>query len=220
MRVDDWLRTGLNADGSESPSKRDLFRTTNAVWAALKYSEEHPASVWFTPLSPDPYVLLGEPHRVSYKWSDLFVEAVKEADRLFTSLMASGWRESVAKCRHAACGRYFLLKKSRQSHRRGTFCCPEHRNVASAAACKRERRAQTENELIDLAAKQLLKWRIDSPDWYEDANRKRRLAAELSLAIGRSPVQSYRQKVESNWVTRHRLEIERKRAQAAEKLEK
>jgi hypothetical protein len=53
----------------------------------------------------------------------------------------------------------------------------------------RERRAQAEDQLIDLAARQLSKWRIVGSTWYNDKDRKRRLAEELSLNIARNPVQ-------------------------------
>src|ERR1019366_4111824 len=43
--VDEWLGTGLNPDGSESPSTGDLFRTTRAVSAVLEYSKKHQARI-------------------------------------------------------------------------------------------------------------------------------------------------------------------------------
>jgi hypothetical protein len=209
--VDEWLSTGLNPDGSESPSNRDMFRTTNAVWAALRYVKEHPARVSFSPSSPGPELIIGEPHSLSENWNEFFLDAVKEADRHFTSLMASDWKESLCQCRFARCSRYFLASRLRRSYRHGTFCCREHQNLGSAAACVSVRRAQIENELIDLAARQLLRWGLDGPRWQNDANRKHRLASDLSMYISRRTLQSYRQNVAVRWVTRHQLEIERRR---------
>lgn len=210
--IDEWLATGLNPDGSESPSSRDLFRTTNAVWAVLRYSEEHPASFSFFPSFSGPVLTIGEPHRLSDKWNEFFLEAVKEADRYFTSFMASDWKNSLCQCRLARCSRYFLASRLRRSYQYGTFCCPKHQNLGSAAACTSFRRAQIETELIDLAARQLLKWGLDGPRWQNDINKKHRLAGNLSLYVSRKSLQSYRQKVGVIWVTRHQLEIQRKRA--------
>jgi hypothetical protein len=211
-RIDEWLETGLNPDGSESPSNRDLFRTPHAVSAVLKYAEEHPARFSFSHSSPGPEITIGEPHQLSSKSNELFLEAVKEADRYFTSLMASDWKESLCQCRFARCSRYYLASKLRRSYRHGTFCCQEHQNLASAAVCTSLRRAQIENELIDLAARQLLRWHLDGPCWQSDTNRKHRLASVLSLYVSRKRLHSYREKVGVNWVTRHQLEIEERRA--------
>jgi hypothetical protein len=66
--------------------------------------------------------------------------------------------------------------------------------------------------LIDLAAAELVRLQIDGPHWQDDAGLKDRLAAALSQRIGRNPnLHRYRQAVKPNWVTRHRLELERKR---------
>ena len=130
----------------------------------------------------------------------------------------SDWSICICKCRYSFCGRYFLLEKPRKSYLHGTFCCPKHRSLASAAACTGKRRAEAENELIDVAARQLLRWHVDGPHWHDVANRKQRLAAALSLYIGRKRLQSYRQEVKANWITRHRLRIEQKRAQTGQKL--
>src|ERR1017187_10659624 len=88
----------------------------------------------------------------------------------------------------------------------------EHQSLVSAGVCTSVRRARTAAQLIDLAAERLLKWRFDGPCWQNDANRKHRLTGELSMYVSRKRLQSYRQEVGVNWVTRHQPEIERRRA--------
>jgi hypothetical protein len=66
--------------------------------------------------------------------------------------------------------------------------------------------------LIDLAAAELVRLRIDGPHWQDDAGLKERLVAALSQRIGRNPnLHRFRQEVKPNWVTRNRLELERRR---------
>ena len=210
--VDEWLGTGLNPDGSESPSTGDLFRTTRAVSAVLEYSKKHQARIKFTPGSTVPKLFIGEPHPFSDKWNDFFMEAAEEASRYFTALMASDWKAGLCQCRFERCSRYFLASRPRRSYRYGAFCCHEHQSLVSAGVCTSVRRARTAAQLIDLAAERFLKWRFDGPCWQNDANRKHRLAGELSMYVSRKRLQSYRQEVGVNWVTRHQPEIERRRA--------
>ena len=210
--VDDWLQTGLNADGSESPRMKDLFRTRQAVLAVHKYADEHAAAVSFSPLVSEPIITIGEPHKYLEEWNAFFLEARKEADRYFTSLMASDWRQSICQCRFAPCSRYFLLDKPRRCYRYGTFCCKKHQNSGTSEAYLRQRRIQAKDELIEVAAKLLLKWRVDKPDWHTDTTRKHRLAAELSLHVSERRLHNYLQETGVGWVTRHQMLIEQRRA--------
>lgn len=212
-RVDEWLDTGLNPDGSESPLNRDLFRTDQAVWDVLEYLESNPPRITVSPLSLDHFVTIGEPRPLSDKWNDFFMDSVREADRYFTCLMESDWKESVCQCRYARCSRYFFLNKPRQCYRYGTFCCPKHQRDASAAICTRLQRVRAHKQLIEYAAAELVRRGIDGPDWRKADSWKRRLASALSLLISREQLHSYRQEVGVNWVNRQSASIELRRAQ-------
>ena len=213
-RIEDWLITGMNPDGSESPRNRDLFRTRRAKLAVLAYLEKYPPSVTLFPGSPDLTLIVGEIREGSTAWNDFFATMAGEADRLFTAAMVSDWRESLCKCRHAPCGDYFLLKKPRRSYRHGTFCCRQHQRLASAAAATKDRRSRAQQKLVELAAKQLVKWR--APRWRDDKSLKCRLAAALSESIGRNPnLRANKQMIQANWVTRNSLKIEQKRLELA-----
>ncbi len=89
--------------------------------------------------------------------------AIGEADRIFTSMMTSEWKNTVCKCR--LCGRYFVRKKLRRSYRHGVFCTREHQRHASAAACTSNRRLAATRELIDYAANWLLKQSVKDRRW-------------------------------------------------------
>src|ERR1035438_9428853 len=184
--VDEWLGTGLNPDGSESPSTGDLFRTTRAVSAVLEYSKKHQARIKFTPGSTVPKLFIGEPHPFSDKWNDFFMEAAEEARRYFTALMASDWKAGLCQCRFERCSRYFLASRPRRSYRYGAFCCHEHQSLVSAGVCTSVRRARTAAQLIDLAAERLLKWRFDGPCWQNDANRKHFTMRVATASLGLS----------------------------------
>jgi hypothetical protein len=212
-RVDEWLGSGLNPDGSESPLNKDLFRTEHAKWAVLSYLEKHPVTISPSPASRDWYMIVGEPHRLSDNWNDCFIESVTEADRYFTSLMLSDWKESVCQCRFNRCSRYFLLNRPRRGYRYGTFCSQKHQSQASAAACTLLQSVQARNELIEFAAAQLATWSVDGPEWRNDDSWKRRLSAELRLFIAQEQLHNYRQEVGVNWVNRHSAAIEERRAQ-------
>ena len=216
--IDEWLTTGLNPDGSESPRKRDLFRT-NAGWETLSYLEEYPPVVSFS-VDGSLTVTIGDSDILgsSPKWNDFFLAMTKEAQRLFTAVMASDWKQCICKCRHAGCGRYFVLRKPRQSYRHGTFCCREHQRLASALACTTYRRFWVGRELIDVAARKLVECRVRGPGWHEDTMWKRRLATAISKAMSHNPnLRANRKTVKANWVARHWLEIEQRRLEFAAK---
>jgi hypothetical protein len=213
-RVDGWLLTGLNPGEGESPSGREPLGSSGASLAAQYYVDRHGVEILPLPRAPGIAAMVGDVPRPSGVWRDVFTESLEEADRLFTGLMTNGWKELLAKCRYVPCGCYFLLKKPRRSYRHGTFCCREHQNVVSARACTLERRARAEDELIECAARLLVRWRVQNCRWQYDTAQKRRLAAALSQRISQNPnLQGYRQEVKTNWVTRHRLEIEQKRCE-------
>ena len=219
--VEEWLKTGLKADGREYPRDKDLFRTFYAKLAVIGYLEKHPAHVSLSPGSPGLQVTIGRIPRGEISWNEFFLTRVTEAERLLTAVMTSDWKECLCKCRYAPCSKYFLLKKPRQSYRHGTFCCRHHQSFASATALTNERRTWANDALINYAASQLLKWGTDGPQWQNDASRKLRLASVLSGLIRQDPnLRANRQFVKVNWVTRHRREIEQKRRELTVKRDR
>jgi len=212
--VDAWLDTGRLADGSESPRQRNLRRAPDALLALLDYLEKAPADLSASIDSSrfDPIIYIAKPTAYSGTVRDFFEAQIVEAKRLFVGIMTSDWKDRLCKCRYHRCGRYFLHPKPRQSYLHGTFCGEQ---AMSAAAVESHRRSRTmaPKILIDAAAQRLCALRINGPAWQDDADLKRRLASELCLVISRQGLQSYRQGVRANWLSRHRAVIERKRSE-------
>ena len=206
--IDAWLETGLRDDGSESPVERDLFRARTVWPAALNYLEENPPAVTFSPISRGLSVTFGGLSRGQARPTDPFGGAHFDALRFFVEVIASDWRACLCKCRHASCGRYFLLKKPRKGYRHGTFCSPKHQRFASAVVVLKKCRIQLKKELIEMAAKWLLGRGPAGNRWQGNTELKRRLASHMSANkrcrdLGRT--------IQSNWVSWHHHEIEKKR---------
>jgi hypothetical protein len=212
--VDDWLETGRNRDGSESPLRRDLLKSFVTHEAFRRHKRNLPRSL---PLFPDPRgfrIMIAE--RLSEPSAQSFFEAQSvDAQRLFVGIMASDWSERLCKCRYPLCGKYFLCSKVRRSYRHGTFCSPEHRSRASADALTKRRRSDVRRELEEYAARQLAKWRSTSA-WQDDNAVKLRLAVSLSTRMNEKAwLRAGRHDVRVNWVTRHSTAIEQRRLRLA-----
>ena len=127
-----------------------------------------------------------------------------EAKRLFVATMASEWKERLFKCRHPRCGIYFLNSKTpRRSYKHGTFCRVHLQNWAAALASD-QKRTREASQLIEAAAKWLVK-RRRGPDWQNLKRQKIQLATDISVSqiLGRA--------VTVKWVTRNQANIERRR---------
>lgn len=213
QRVDEWLDTGRRLDGSERPKGRKISSAQNWWLAVQKYLEDNPMT--FTPiLNTDGFHLeVAEPRWDVRGARDFFSAQVQSALRLFVGVLASDWKERLCKCRYAACGRYFIHPKPRNSYEHGTFCRHEHASHAAGKELVRSSRRRATQELIGAAARKLLRYRIGDPQWQDDSGIKRRLAAELCHVIAARRLESYRQEVRLNWITHHRLAIEQKRVE-------
>lgn len=216
--VDEWIETGRGADGSESPSNRNVFHTSKAIQAVRKCAAETPLQLMVIDETSELVVAIGtesarsEPPISLYLYlSASFERGLKEASRLFTGVMASDWKESICKCRYEPCSQYFFLKNPGRSYAHGTFCSREHQSHASADALTRSFRTRAQMELIEVAARQLLQWGVRDPRWQDDDSRKRRLAEKLCEVIPRMRWRGNRQELKVNWVTWHRQKIEQKR---------
>jgi hypothetical protein len=207
--VDAWLQTGRRADGREFPWEKRL--STVGYLAVEEYLQQHPPEVSIS-LHGGLTVCVGDAVGHPRGTGMLYEAAEAEARRLFTGLIASEQKQCLCKCVFAKCGRYFLLAKPRKVYKRGTFCCRSHQMAASALALTSNRRAKAKRGLIELAAQQLLNWRVRSADWADDGRQRLRLARELSQHMRRNPnLRANRRQVKVNWVTRHRQQIEQKR---------
>ena len=144
---------------------------------------------------------------------DFFSSHLQSALRLFVGVLASDWKERLYKCRYSPCGCYFIHPKPRNSYKRGTFCRREHAGHAATKDYIRSTRNRVKQELIEVAARSLLKLKIADPQWQGDSDIKVRLAARLCQVIAARKMEGYRQQVRPNWITRHRLAIEQARVE-------
>lgn len=211
--VDEWLKTGVNSDGTEYPYQRNPFRTKQAKRALLKYMEEHPPTVSLS-RRHGLLINIGESPDLPGDWNEIFMTAQTDAKRLFTALILSDGNERLGKCQY--CGLYFLGTPHRQEYKYGAFCCVAHNRRAAAAKHTNERRTRVESELIRCAARRLQAWRVRGPEWQNDKTRKNLLAAAVRRHLweSRDPeLKKYREiiGVKVGWVTRHRQKIEQVR---------
>ena len=211
--VDEWINTGLNADGSESIGRRSLSRAGQAALAAWSYMEKAPIS-WAPSLEDSDFrIFIAEPISYSGPVSNFFEAQTIAATRLFVGVITSDWATRLCKCRSRSCGKYFALPKSRphKVYKHGLFCSRSHSSLASATSCMRTLRIRAHSTLINAAAQKLVDLRVNSLEWANDRQLKITIAAHLSSVIARKQLGSYRQDVRFNWVTRHMLHIEEKR---------
>ena len=209
-RIDAWLETGIDTDGSESPRSRYLS-ATEEVYRAFRHTVAG-AEVALRPGSSELMVLMLRPIWKRHGWNDYSGIQAREADRIFATVMTSDWKDSLCKCRHEPCGKYFIHPKPRRLYKHGTFCSRQHQASSSALVRTRNLRFESHCKLVEFAARELVKIQISNSDWQGNNNLKLQLAAALSKSMSQHPIlRVNRQDVKVNWVTRHRLEIERKR---------
>jgi len=209
--VDDWLDTGRDPTGAESPSQRSIHKRNRVADAVSEFMVQCPAS-WHPSSDPSGFqLILASRTSAGPQAADFFEAAQFEANRLFGGIIASDWSQCLCKCRYRPCGRYFIRAKLRRAYRHGTFCSPEHRNHASAVAVFTAQRSRAKLSLIELAAKWLVQ-QDRSSAWQGKVDSRRRLAAFLSMRVGQDRnLQSGRESVQLNWVTRNRAAIEKRR---------
>jgi hypothetical protein len=210
--VDEWLRTGVDQRGVEHPATRSLMATSDARHQIERYLRHHPLTVSFSAESAHFSLDLGDPAAIPEFTLNPSYDLELEACRLFTGLIASDWKERLCKCRYQICGRYFVM--DRVPHKRyvkGTFCCRRHQSSAMAAPLTAaKRRTQTE-KLIAIAAAYL---RGRRADWNGNALLVRKLLDHINAHMADHPdLRLGRQYIAVNWITRHKTEIERKRAE-------
>jgi hypothetical protein len=205
--VDERLETGLSNNGSESPRQREL---RSRVFLSLAgYLGTNPPRIWVSPVDAEVSMTIGNLPTGSARPSDPFKGAEIDALRYFSAIILGELKERLCKCRYSPCRIFFRLEKPRLGYRHGTFCSREHQRLASALSCTRESRGKAQRELIDFAAQELLRRRVSGPYWQHDVQAKRQLAFSLCSRIGRNP--NCRVGVKTNWLTRNRISIEKRR---------
>jgi hypothetical protein len=252
--TDEWLGTGFDSEGKESPFARRLTKTKVAwvaVWGEEGRALRAPGIDWDNGIEHSPFSLArkltikstGEPLKpavspfapariqpppatplpdtnewVLYKLKerrgakrrddipvtsthpnmpeDVVVAANLRAAILFHAFMKAPWRYRLGKCRR--CQAYFVLKvnPSKSPYARGMHCS-ECKNVASADASGKTKRAEREQKLLSLAAGVWSSWR-PTPQFGE---RNDWVAKQVSDLLGE------RKAIQRNWVTRHEKEI-------------
>jgi hypothetical protein len=209
--VDQWLRTGVNSYGRESPRSRQL-RREYAMQGFFQYIAMHPPAVRFEGRGLT--VVIGEMPDMPAGWNEFFQNAATEAHRLFAGLMLSEWRFGLCKCRY--CEKYFLHPKPRASYVHGTFCCAAHGRHESAGRLSAKDRERAKFGREKVAAEYLISKGVTTTVWQKDADLKHRLAAAVSIQMAKHPrLQSGREQVGLRWVSRNQEQIEAKRRELA-----
>jgi hypothetical protein len=206
--VDEWLDTGKQPDGTESPMKRRLADLSGADLPckdALKaFLAQHPPTVLLRNEGVPLARLHFEPFtgNVPDYWP---IET--HAAFLFFCMISSDWCYSIAKCRYPKCGTYFLLSNPNKSWAQGTFCTVEHNRASSAAKLTDKRRKDADQDLREEAAR-MLRLKISADRfWYEDHALMATTAEELTLWIAKKSSQP-RLDISSKWLKWNREKIE------------
>ena len=213
--IDNWLATGVYPSGDESLGIRSLLEAGNTRDFITKYlgtMKQSPMDIVFRGARRGVEAILmfglgreDQPTTIEQAYGEVF--------RLMLGVLMSDWGERLCKCRHALCGRYFILRKSKPQkiYKHGTFCCDKHRNHTSAVTQTQQRRNDAKLRLIEMAAKYLVDRGADE-HWQDNDLLKRRVADAVSdrMSEGLSRLAN-RRGIRTKWVTRNRVEIESRR---------
>jgi hypothetical protein len=203
---DEWLDTGLHANGEEYPFERNPNQTPNAAQICQDFLAKNP---WMTMLgsgfhrvslptaSADTVlsILISGELAAPEKWREYAVET-------FIGFLGTSRCLHFAKCR--GCGQYFDLKrKPKKVYSGGWHCTGCQKEIAASRAASATMKARTvlQFERYELAAHAWAKWKEDSaePDssWI------------LTQATFDSPHTVKRLGLKANWITLHREEIQK-----------
>ena len=184
--VDEWLETGWTEDGGESPERRSLIKAPLAMNALQDYASKQNPRLRFLRVPPEFVVEVGSsgerPHTsVISPFNDSIERVRREVARLFFGLITSDWGPHLSKCRY--CGRYFVHPKPRPWYKHGTFCDNHHQMSWNAIRRGKETRHLLHSALLDIAATELMKRRVNGPHWQDDRPRKIQLANDISARV-------------------------------------
>ena len=201
---DEWIDTGLHANGEEHPFERDPKQTTNAIGICDDFLKKNQYTT-----------MLGSgAHRISFptvsaetmlsiaisgefaspeKWKEYAVQT-------FIEFLGTPRCLHFAKCR--GCGQYFdLKKKPKKVYNGGWRCAKCQKDIAAERATLATMKARTilRFERHKLAAHAWAKWKEESAEpnsnWI------------LTQATADSPHSVKRLGLKANWITLHRDEI-------------
>ena len=224
--VDEWLETGWTEDGGERPEHRSLIKAPLAMKVLQNYASKQNPRLRFLRVPPEFVVEVGSSgDHPQASITSAFVDTIdrvrSDVARLFFGLITSDWGPHLCKCRY--CGRYFVHPKTRPWYKHGTFCDSHHQMLWNATRRGKEKRSLIHSALLDIAAKELMKRRINGPQWQDDMSRKIQLANDVSAWIrkkGNASLRHLRSSVKLTWVTRNRQEIEKRRLELGSILPK
>lgn len=204
--VDEWLETGCTDQG-EHPKFRSMRNAPDVTKLLRKSVKNVQPRLLFFPADTDLFSIDLCTYIQEEQTSDPVERALKEANRLFISVMISNSRDCLCKCRY--CGRYFLKTKFKKTpYSEGIFCSRRHQSSFHAKTHIDSNRKQVTSKLIAFAAKFLIDLGIRDSMWQGDKSRKERLASKLS---GTPVCRRLLRTVKANWVTRHQTGIEKVR---------
>ena len=156
--VDEWIGTGITAEGYETPLTREWDRTDGAQRALLCHRTNSP----LFPRKPN-----------------LLVDARERAQDLLHSVLMSDEHEFLCKCSY--CHHYFLAQKLREaSFKHGVFCSRKHQSNALAAKTISSSRELMHRDLIRIAAEKLCAQIVKDGDWHKSGPKKQQLANSVS----------------------------------------
>jgi len=211
--VDEWISTGIEADGAECTADRDLSQAPQAALVVGRYTDENPPIVAISDGGPTALgVLFGSRRLEHLEGGHPIRDAEAEAARLFTLLQASDWRHTVAKCK--VCDGYYQISNPERRYQYGTQH-PKCARKASALRITRERRKWADDELLAAAAKFVRAYHGKPPRWQQTHPIAVWLAKQLTAFLASRLLQT-RDEVKRNFVTLHWREIEA-RVQAGER---
>jgi hypothetical protein len=197
LYIDEWLDTGMTAQGAETSSARDLTKAPGAHAAISRFAGTLRVQL---EVRRDGLGL-----RLP-NWSGkkpLERETPLEmADKLCALFFLCDWRLRLAKCRRAACGRYFELMHWKRVYKRG-IACPDCARVRSAVLSTSKARKKAETELYRLVARRFGKRIAKTPDWYRDPKLRAEITQFMKARIeDRDSLRSvYRASLTGKWLS-------------------
>jgi hypothetical protein len=201
LYVDEWLDTGMNTQGEETPKERDLTKAGSACAAVYRFASKQRLR-----LEPTHDGLILE---LSSELGNGGIAppapSIDLPDRLFAWFCLCAWKRSLAKCRRAECGRYFELKHWNRTYKRGALCpeCQRARSQETAVLSTSKARKQAESELYRRAAKQFGKRIAKEPNWYRDPKVRTEVIDFLNQQINNSDslLTVYRRWLTGKWLS-------------------
>jgi hypothetical protein len=207
MLVDEWIDSGINADGNEEPWSRHLLDGTfvqdvmeEGEAVSLVRPESLIRRMFNAYQKKHPMVIhLRRNGGVDYSFAREGGNEDKSdpqsAVRLFMELFNSFWRNRLMRC--ARCRAYELVKTPRKSYMYGWHCAKCRNTGVSACSTKKSREAHT-GDLLKYCAE----------EWVKDAPRSRDKEQWVLDQVNKRL--AYGERIKRNFITRHLATIKAK----------